>query len=72
MPKSFRQLREQSIHLGSGKKPSTRHSATHRREPHISHALTTAPTGEFDKPKKKLNELLGTLAAGAAAGAGIN
>jgi len=69
MPKSFRQLREQSIHIGSGKKPLSRHSATHKREPHVSHELTTAPTGAHDRPKKKLNELLGTLALGAAAGA---
>lgn len=69
MPKSFRQLREQSIHIGSGKKPLSRHSATHRREPHVSHELTTAPTGAHDRPKKKLNELLGALAAGAIGGA---
>ena len=69
MSKSFRELREQSIHIGSGKKRITRHSATHRREPHVSHELTTAPTGMHDRPKKKLNELLGTLALGAAAGA---
>lgn len=69
MPKSFRELREQSIRLGSGKKYPSRHAATHRREPHVSHELTTAPTGMHDRPKKKLNELLGTLALGAAAGA---
>lgn len=69
MPKSFRELREQSIRLGSGKKYPSRHTATHRRESHISHALTTAPTGEFDKPKKQIQELVGALALGAAAGA---
>lgn len=69
MLKSFRQMIEQSIHLGSGKKPVSRHSTTHKREPHISHSLKTGPTGEYDRPKKKLNELLGTLAAGAVGGA---
>jgi hypothetical protein len=69
MPKSFRQLREQSIRLGSGKKYPSRHTVAHRREPHISHELTTSPTGMHDRPKKKLNELVGALALGAAAGA---
>jgi hypothetical protein len=66
MPKSFRELREQSIRLGSGKKYSSRHTATHRREPHISHALKTGPTGEFDRPKKQIQEILTALAVGAA------
>jgi len=69
MPKSFRELREQSIRLGSGKKYPSRHTASHKREPHISHALTTAPTQEFDRPKKQIQEILGTLALGAAVGA---
>ena len=67
MSKSFRELREQSIHLPK-KGRESRHSRSHRLEPHISHALTTSPTGEFDRPKK-LNELLGALAVGAVAGA---
>jgi len=68
MFKTFRQfIKEQSIHLDSPSRHTA--TATHRRESHISHALNTAPTGEHDRTKKKLNELLGTLALGAAAGA---
>ena len=66
MSKTFGEfVKEQSIHLGSGKK----YPSVHTVEPHVSHSLDMAPTGEHDKTKKKLNELLGTLALGAAAGA---
>ena len=41
-------VKEQSIRIGSGKKPQTRHSETHRREPHIPHPITTGPTMEED------------------------
>ena len=63
MSKTFGEfVKEQSIHLGSGKKYPSMHTV----EPHVSHSLDMAPT---DRTKKKLNELLGTLALGAAAGA---
>ncbi len=45
MPKSFRELREQSIHL-SKKGHKTRHARAHELEPHTAHPYTTGPSNE--------------------------
>ena len=45
MLKSFRELREQSIHL-SKKGRKTRHARAHELEPHTAHPYTTGPSNE--------------------------